>query len=97
MSTSIREYLDATKDEALDSQDLVNLAQLEQTGPGKAIMKLVRMKRNRKRELNESSPTRAAEHLKGDIVYGLGEVSALNWVLGIQAAANVEIQERPGD
>lgn len=73
------------------------VAGIEQVGAAKHLLNAIRIRRDKEREQNENYPIRAGDgfDLRQDIVYRMGFISALNWILELPRKARDQINNLP--
>lgn len=76
------------------SEDLRLIAAANEVGASRALIKAAEIKRHRIREQVENDPRRH-ENLKEDVVYKLGQLSGLNWVIDLPRKAKDHINSLP--
>jgi len=74
----INKYLDK-------SEEIILLSQSEEVEAVRVLLKAVKSKRDKVRQLYETKPKHSPEDLEEDLVFLLGMVKGLNWVLGLPA------------
>jgi len=73
-------------DKYLDkSGEIIILSQSEEVEAVRILLKAVESKRDKLREVLETKPKNSPEDLEEDLVFLLGMVKGLNWVLGLPA------------
>lgn len=75
------------------SEDVTLLAQAEQVGVGGALLTAAKIKRDELRARIETKPKHSPEKLEDDLVFVLGMVKALNWILGLPARSREHIEK----
>lgn len=73
--TRIDQYLEK-------SEEIILLSQSEEIEAVRVLLKATKSKRNK---IRESKPKYSPDDLEEDIIFQLGMVKALNWVLGLPA------------
>ena len=81
----IDKYLD-------ESGDITLLAESEQIKAVRVLLKAAENKRDKVREILETKPKHSPENLEEDLVFLLGMVKGLNWVLGLPARSGEYIK-----
>ena len=76
--TRIDQYLDR-------SEDIILLSQSGGIEAVRVLLKAAENKRNKVRDILETKPKHSPENLEDDLVFLLGMVKGLNWVLGLPA------------
>jgi len=68
-----------------ESGEITLLSQSEEVEAVRVLLKATKNKRNKIREILETKPKHSPEDLEEDLVFLLGMVKGLNWVLGLPA------------
>jgi len=68
-----------------ESGEITLLSQSEEVEAIRVLLKATKNKRNKVREILETKPKHSPEDLEEDLVFLLGMVKGLNWVLGLPA------------
>ena len=78
-----------------DEGRIRDLAAAREVGPSRVLLDAAAVERDRVRGQIEKAPRRSSEDLREDVVYKLGELAALNRILGLpeQARALIEKHE----
>lgn len=73
-------------DQYLDkSEEIILLSQSKEIEAVRVLLKATENKRNKVRDILETKPKHSPENLEDDLVFLLGMVKGLNWVLGLPA------------
>jgi hypothetical protein len=76
--TRIDQYLDK-------SQEIILLSKSQEIEAVRVLLKATENKRNKVRDILETKPKHSPENLEDDLVFLLGMVKGLNWVLRLPA------------
>ena len=76
------------------SEDFHMIAAASDVGSSRALLKAATVRRDKIREQVENEP-RQDENLKEDVVYKLGMISGLNFILDLPGKANDHIKTLP--
>jgi len=77
-----------------NSPDYAIMADAPSTGPGRVIMSAARLRRDELLGKVDKNPVRSDE-LKHDLVYILGQINVLNWILELPDKARKVIDKLP--
>ena len=83
--TRIDQYLDR-------SEDIILLSQSGGIEAVRVLLKATENKRNKVRDILETKPKHSPENLEDDLVFLLGMVKGLNWVLGLPERSETYIK-----
>lgn len=73
-------------DQYLDlSEEIILLSRSREIEAVRVLLKATENKRNKVRDILETKPKHSPENLEEDLVFLLGMVKGLNWVLGLPA------------
>ncbi len=76
-----------------EGADFHNMAGCEATAPGRVIMEAVRVRRGEGGRAGEERPQRNDIDITQDVIFNIGYVRALTWILSLPGRAREEIEK----